>query len=378
MTIILKEIKKIFNWKMCLVLLLGSFFIYFLFIEFYIECFPNGRPETDTYNITVKMVNDYGQEMDEKEFEDFKNLYQEKLKQADSFLKNNQEFNNIGINSYEDYLNDNNINSTKEFEDVYWNNLNSEEGTVFWEIQSMEGLIKKYERKDINRQHDKSDDQQERFKSIVANKENISILDECIFWNYNDLIIGTAICIMIGIAFMLTPMFLKDKKNEVEYLQYTNKCGRKLFKSKLVVGFIAAMIITTLELLMLFVLYSKNNTSMFFQSNINSCFNREFWFNMTFLQYIILTVICTYILSIITAFISMFISSKVDNYIKGIGIQVPIMFILVEFTSHRLMDRLNIMYRNKFLVPVIYIVLSVGVISIVVFAVKREKDRAIL
>lgn len=117
---------------------------------------------------------------------------------------------------------------------------------------------------------------------------------------------------------------------------------------------------------------------MFFESNINSCFNRGFWFNMTFLQYIILTVICTYILSIIAAFISMFVSSKVNNYIKGIGMQVPIMFILVEFTSHRLMDRLNIMYRNKFLVPVIYIVLSVGVMSIVVFAIKREKDRAIL
>jgi len=60
---------------------------------------------------------------------------------------------------------------------------------------------------------------------------------------------------------------------------------------------------------------------------------------------------------------------RCENYRKGVkGL----------LNSCILMDSLTIMYRNKFLVPAIYIVLSVGVISIVVFAVKREKDRVVL
>ena len=50
-------------------------------LSFEIDYFPNGRPVLDEYN----MIYDYGHGMDETEFEDFKNIYEEKLKEVDQW-----------------------------------------------------------------------------------------------------------------------------------------------------------------------------------------------------------------------------------------------------------------------------------------------------
>ena len=60
MGIIKNELKKIFNIKSLLVVLVISFVIYNMFIKFYIEIFPNGRPTLDVYDIAKKFVEEEG------------------------------------------------------------------------------------------------------------------------------------------------------------------------------------------------------------------------------------------------------------------------------------------------------------------------------
>ena len=64
---------------MVAILLLGSLVIYELFISFYIDYFPNGRPALDSYNIGCNMIKKYGNSMDEKEFADFKQMYNKQM-----------------------------------------------------------------------------------------------------------------------------------------------------------------------------------------------------------------------------------------------------------------------------------------------------------
>ena len=86
MTIILNELKKIFNIKSIFLLIIITMTMYFLFIEFNIVNFPNGRPSLDIYDIFVDMKDSYGEFMDEEEFEDFKRKYEEtKKKQMNIF-----------------------------------------------------------------------------------------------------------------------------------------------------------------------------------------------------------------------------------------------------------------------------------------------------
>lgn len=56
MNIIINELKKIFNIKSILVVGVICFLIYQMFIEFHIKIFPNGYPDTDTYEIAKRIV----------------------------------------------------------------------------------------------------------------------------------------------------------------------------------------------------------------------------------------------------------------------------------------------------------------------------------
>ncbi|MBB6716663.1 hypothetical protein [Clostridium gasigenes] len=388
MKVIFNEIKKIFNWKMCVVLLMGTLLIYQMVTEFDIKVFPNGSGDTASYNITVKMVEDYGNEMDEEEFVDFQRIHEEKINEADKFLSNNEDFNKYEIYSYEDYIKQRGAKGDtpdEDFEKMYWDNLLSKDGDIFWELQSMNGDVDRYKSRDaylelLSSDYSKSKfngDAKARLAEISENKEYNSIFPRYVFDNYIRLIKGVAVSIIIGIAFMLTPLFIKDKRDKVEYIQYSSKIGRGLFKSKLIAGFISAMIIATVEIIIYSILYSTNNTSMFFKSNINSIFNYQFWFSMTFIQYIILTVACVYILSIITAFISMFVSRKVSSYVVGIGVQVPIVFILGQLTVRLLLNNLTFIYDPKYLTFGVYIFLIGIVVTIIYKASKKEEIRDI-
>lgn len=375
--IIINEIKKIFSFKMICLLIVGSAIIYKMFISFYIDYFPGGRPKLDEYNIMVQMIEDYGHEMDETELKHLKNIYKEKLIEADEFLNNNKDFNEVGIYSYEDYENTNEKSLSQEknqkLNDIKWDYLGREEGTIFWELRTSQNLISSYEDRNNYYSENLNENQEKRINEIIKNKENESILPEVVFKNYNDLIGLSAACIVIGITFMLTPLFLRDKKDKVEYLQYSSKHGRRLFKSKLIAGLISALIITSIELIICFILYRGNNTSMFFESNINSIFNNRFWFNITFIQYIILTVISIYIISIIVAFISMFISSKVNSYIAGIGVQVPTLFATCGLTAGILVNNLFILYIAKYLALSIYLALIIITVTITLLSIRKVR-----
>ena len=123
---------------------------------------------------------------------------------------------------------------------------------------------------------------------------------------------------------MITPIYLRDNKDRINYLQYTSRIGRNIFKKKIAAGILASFIMVTLQLICFFSLYSTNNTSMFFNSNINSIYNSIIsWYDLTFIQYISLTVMGIYILALVFTLVSMLVSSIGQNYITVIGIQLP-------------------------------------------------------
>ena len=59
----------------------------FLLIEFYINYFPNGRPGLISYNVSIEMIDKYGMDIDEEEFEDFKKIYEAQVEEANQYLQ---------------------------------------------------------------------------------------------------------------------------------------------------------------------------------------------------------------------------------------------------------------------------------------------------
>lgn len=384
MRIITNEIKKIFNLTNILVVIVASFLIWNLFIYFEIEHFPNGQPMNQHYNNAVTMLNKYGTSMDEKEFEDYKNIREEKYKEARDYLLSNKQAINLGISTYDEFIEsvsrENPTDIEKKVNDLHSKIMFEENVPVFWDLQAIDYEIDRYEDKPnwtgLASQH-LNKKQLERQNEVINSEQVNSPLNFVILRNYNDLIMGVTTLILISVAIMISPIFSSDNRNKVNYIQYSSKIGRKLFKKKIISGLISTTIIVTTQLGVFFAIYKSNNTLMFWDCSINSVFSDVLsWFDLTFGQYIILSVVITYILALVYSAIAMFVSSKVINYIALIGIQIPILFSISPVLSD-LMDVMALgtsVYVPKYTLPILLAIsITVGTI-LILLGYKKEKN----
>lgn len=375
MRIVFNEIKKIFGLRTIIMLLIISVIVYFLLISFYLKNFPNGRPEKDYNKICAQMIKDYGTSMDDKEFENFKDIYSKQVKEADKFLQSRPEFVKAGITTYEKFKDDvwKSSDTSKLAEKVIF----EENRDIFWELQTREGIISDYERKESrSNRPGLSEGLIQRFNEMSKSGSNRSILPWFVLENYDSIILYVTIIIVLGLLFAISPIYIRDKNNKVNYIQYTTKTGRKIFKSKLIAALISSFIIMTVYLAAAFTLYSHNKTGIYMNSSLDSFINRfEFWYNMTFRQYIVLTVAGIYIIGFALTLIGAFVSRIAPNYITIVGIQILIFFVIIKLCSEILLTRFAAAIHPKFLQPTVYIILVLaGVISI---ALRIKKEKAV-
>lgn len=377
MTIILNELKKIFNLKSILLLIIITLIMYFLFIEFNITNFPNGRPLLDIYNIFVDMKDSYGEFMDEEEFKDFKIKYEEAKKEADEYIQSREDFSKLGITNYDEFIGmDENNTTNEEFEKLRDDVIFKKRIDVFWELPYRESYIRAYENREeyiLNRVENEK--QEARIRDILEKGLETSVFTDVVFSNYNELIKPLAMTILLSVMFMITPIYFIDNKDKINYLQYTSKMGRDIFKKKIIAGLSATFIITTLQFICFFGIYSLNNVSMFFNCNINSIYNIIIsWYDLTFIQYIILTVIGVYILTSVFALISMVVSSIGQNYITLIGIQLPIALFTFKVLLNYLLHYMTSISYPKYFLVILYIALTlIGTISMMIRWKKERK-----
>ncbi len=174
--------------------------------------------------------------------------------------------------------------------------------------------------------------------------------------------------------FIITPIYLRDNKDRINYLQYTSRTGRNIFKKKIFAGLLASFILVTIQFICFFSLYSTNNTHMFFNSNINSIYNTIIsWYDLTFIQYISLTVIGTYILAFVITLISMLVSSIGQNYISLIGIQLPIALLACTITLRYLVNYMTDIRYPKYFLGLSYMALVLISSVLMIGRWKREK-----
>ncbi|API93019.1 hypothetical protein J32TS6_14470 [Virgibacillus pantothenticus] len=341
MRIIWYEIRKLLNWKVLGLVLLISLLFFEQFLRFDFEHFPNGRPEGDTFNVTKQMINKYGQEMDEREFQDFKETYKEEVNKANAYLQSRDDFAEVGVTTYEQLTNMDQENENETINELF-NDVMFDKGIdVFWELQSREAIIEYYEvRKEFFNGETASIDAPEWKQKILDGSIN-EILPSFVIENYNNLITMLSILIILSVMIVVGRIFIIDQQNNAIYLQYTTNIGRKLFKKKLMASMITSFLITSVYIGAFLILYSFNDTQIFFESSLHSFNAFTFnWLDMTFLQYIYLTIIGVYLLALVAAAVTTYLSRVVSNYISLIGVQVPIAVVLIILIFEYLVSNL--------------------------------------
>ncbi|WP_137791055.1 hypothetical protein [Bacillus sp. E(2018)] len=376
MRILFNEIRKLFSVKIICLLLLVSFIVYQLFIMFEFEHFPNGRPQLDGFRATQKMLKDYGEFMDNEEFQAFKEIKEQRIAEATEYLKSQKEMVAAGIDTYEKFSN---MDLENEKLDALYSKIIFEDYVdVFWEIQAREEIIDRYEHPEHFIEHELTPKQNARMDELVENGSTKAIFTNVVFENYNVLIKYVAILILLNIMIVLMPLYIRDKRNHVQLLQYTSKTGRNLFSSKLLSGLTASLIIITAQLAFFFFMYRGNDTSMFFPLSINSIFNSFVsWYDLTFFQYIVLTVICVYLLGIALVLVGAWISSIAPNYMTSVGLHVPLAFLLFGTGTTYLVQDLTTIYLNPYLVPISFITILILTSLLFMWRYQREKVKNI-
>jgi len=371
----LNEVKKIFTWKTLLLIVFINSLLYFLLIEFYIEHFPNGS-ESYSYSIGVEMVEKYGDSMDDEEFTDFKRIYEEQVEEADRYLQTREEFVKEGLGSYEKFREHDWWNTSRELGDLRDQIFFTDRIDLFWELQERERLMDFYDfRKTIPDVLTES--QRARFEELIA-AEKFGVYTEIAIRNFNHFIVNVGVAILFSVVLLISPMILKDRTGELLPVQYTSKKGRRLFKTKLLAGYIATFLIITSLLVIYFRMYALNKTSMFFNVRVNTFIANESWYDPTFFQFIMFCVAAIYLIGFIFVTLSMAFSSKVPNLVSLIGIQIPFIVGFLVFGLNPLLPYMINIWTPKFLAPAAYSAMILLCVCIVLFLWKREKKMDIL
>lgn len=398
MRIIKHEIEKVINIKTILIL----FIISVLFYKLEIIPRTNIRQNAGPLNSLVgNMIKDYGVTIEEDEFKDFKNKYNEKVKLANEFIKANEEFSDLGILNYKEFdkivrNNGEEKYNNPKLEELYHKYIYHDEISLFNELSEIENILITYEHEGSVEEsilfdvvsNKMSEDSKEkvisRIYEIINSGDRNSPLPYTVFEQYDDLIKSISKLILISAVFIISPIYLKDKLGKINYLQYYSHIGRDIFKKKIVATILVSILITSIQLIVFFIYYKAQNNSIFLNCSISGFFNSpiESWYDLTFRSYIGLTIVCVYLISIAVSMVILYISSKVNSYISLIGIQVINLFIVSNFMLKILINqvssiyititRIGYIYLPKYFLPIIYVVLIILPISILYLRNKKE------
>ncbi len=293
------------------------------------------------------------------------------------------ELQTLGITTYEQFRDPGDeLAENEKYAEIY-NEIYFEQGVdLFWEIQARSALLDNgshwidYLKLELAEGTSK---QKQLIEGLIV-EEKVPYYPAVVINNYNTFIKSVAMTVFLSLLIVQSPIFIREKAARTLPNLYTTKTGRTLFKKKLLAGFIASGIVTSLLLAVYFSIYSLNDTSAYFPVSMHSFQYSEssfLWYDLTFLQYIIWTVIGIYLIGLCVTCFSQAASALMPNYVSILGVQIPLVFVLNMAIPYLLLNILTVwvpMWRG----PSLYILLLVISAALLFFTWKREHKRGIM
>lgn len=374
------ELKKLFTWPVIVIVILLNLLLFKLLVEFELDYFPNGRPAIDIFQVEGEMIDKYGEVIDEEEFADFRATYVNRVEQAEEYLRNNNELAiQSGVDSYEEFRKG--VGNDKEIDQVSSHIMFELEEDLFWELQAREGIMERYEARvtDLeNAIHFEPNSKQElkRIKDMLSN-EKFQYYDGQVIENFYRYASQVLAIVLISIAIVLSPIYIRDKMRAVIPLQYTSKKGRRTFQLKWRAGLTAIGILLMIHLLIYGGLYLTNDTSPYFFMHVYSMSYQLVWYDITFGEFILLTVAAMIVIGYVFGILTMACSALVANYMTQIGTQIVIfcafVIVVIPIGIHRMIWTIYL----PWIVPAIYLFLIATAFFLNRYVKRRELVRDI-
>lgn len=386
MRIVWHELKKIWNFRILVVVALLCTLYYWLFLSFYIDYFPNGHSETEEVAYSRELLQRYGPTLEEDEYSQFiRETRAQLLAEMESYIKSNPVFADAGIYSFEDYERVYEKSDPTEAEyKAIWTLLGEECDFVRFKLQALQWIesqyanAPQYTQKLISETTDPKE--VERLKAILQTKEYRNIMDGHVYDNTVVYAFYFAILAVLAVLVLVSPLIVTDRARNVHLLQYTSKEGRRILQKQFLAVLLSAFFLTTILILIFGAIYSTNGTWVYWNSGLTSFLNwPTFLFNLTYGQYILIYIVLLYVLCLGTAALAFIFSQFSQNLVTLILRLIPLFTVLTvlcawvfkyPFTTQNFLYRaLGLVGMEAFICGLLFL----AAVAVSLYLVRREK-----
>ena len=375
---ILQELKKIFDIKRVLIILIWGILFYVLIFQYNVGI-PANTSDSIILDISLALKEKYGDTIDEIEYkvllQDILNKVDNtKESKIDTFIKTNEEFKKNNITNYAQYhaMNDSfSLEVGATLSSLIINQFTPEEQHEAWitifEEDYLNYLTKTYDREVLSNQsasYDTGLGEKAVNRIEERNQEEVySLMPYGVMDNYLHILPDFAVFLFLSIILLIVPYSVKDTIENINILQYASKKGCKFYWKKVLSAFISAFILCVIEICFFILMLSKNHTFSFMDCYVSG-FGNPFItaIKITFGQYIIISIAYNMIIGLCLAVITYCLSSCTRNYISAIAFQIPLIIfsfvISLKIMPHfaEITQNINILY----MIPIICIIAAVS------------------
>ncbi|WP_422659813.1 hypothetical protein ACK8P5_04630 [Paenibacillus sp. EC2-1] len=335
--------KKIWNVKMLIVIVLICVLFYSIFMGYYINYFSHGHSMSEEVGYSVEMTQRYGPTLEAEEHSEFVTETREDLiDKADTYIKVTPILSEAGIHTYEDFERIRLKRDMTEMEkNAIWTLFGRGEDSSFvgfnlQAINIIEGRLDEYQFiLDRLASETTSEKKLARIMEIRETEEYRNIMDRWVFDNTVTYTKELAILAVLAVLIFVSALIVTDRSRNVHLLQYTAKQGRRILKQQLIAVILSAFLLTTALILVFGAIYSSNGTWLFWNNGLTSFLNRQsvaFWFDITYGQYIMVYIVLLYMLCLGAAAAAFVLSRLSKNSITLILKLIPAFALLVALS----------------------------------------------
>ncbi len=388
---ITEEMKKIWRPGMVLSLFVLGFVFYSMFLEFYIDYFPNGSQNSGIFEESRELVETYGTRISAKEMD----AYEAKLpvlhKEADRFVRESEIGKKHGILTYEAYAafySKANLEAARQgtgadLNETYADAMRlssylqgGETGNIEGRLYGASWMSEAYRARETygadleidggepkDKKTGKETDQETDGERYYTNKEREHV--KKVFFAADKMwqnvlppevpettgaYVGyllTWICLCV--CMLLAPLLVHDRMRRMVPLQYSSKRGRSIYRCQFAAAMFTALIAATANLLLFGGLFLTHGTEVFFPCRMYSFAVMQFcWPNWTHGVWCLVLVAICYLTALGTAGIVFFLSQRCGNYIVMLLKILPVAVIMAVLSPKMTEDAFyfgNVLYR---------------------------------
>lgn len=370
---IVQELKKIFNIKRVILIVIFAVLYCFLFFRLNIGI-PAYSSERVVLEVSLELIEKYGESMNAAEFRDFLiNFIDTGESKIDTWIKGNEEYKQFGIESYRDLL-----EIRDSLPDADAANLTSQVLEKFTPDEQQAAMDHAFREGYLNRLTEAYETEQNKSTAYYSeipeqadkrmterNQEEIySLMPYSVMANYQKLLPDFACFLFLSMILLIVPYSVRDTMEGIPILQYASKRGFGYYWKKLAAVFISSIVLCAIEIFFFTLMLGKNGAFSFANCFVSGFGNPFITFvKLSFGQYIVISLAYITIIGLCLAMITYGLSSCTHNYISAIAFQIPAIIFSIVISLTLMPHFAEITQNIMLLYMVLFVCVFIAVIG---------------